>query len=68
MQTMAAPKKPPTTHARIRKTTCEMLDIIATTRGSDIATVIDEMFLQQIKKEYQLALNQLQQKLKPEAK
>ncbi|HQR07003.1 MAG TPA: hypothetical protein PLN21_09285 [Gemmatales bacterium] len=65
---MAPAKKPPTTHARIRKTTCEMLEIIAAQRGSDIPSIIDELFLQQIKKEYQLALNQLQQKLKPEAK
>jgi hypothetical protein len=65
---MSAPKKPPTTHARIRKVTCQMLEIIAAQRGTDIPSLIDELFLQQIRKEYQLALNQLQQKLKPESK
>lgn len=65
---LAAPKKEPTTHARIRKRTCAMLDIIAAANDSDIPSLIDELFLEQIEKHYRSALIKLQQVLKPEKK
>lgn len=65
LERMARPKKPPTTHIRIRRDLSEMLEIIAAQKKMDIPELMDDLFRQHIRKEYALSLEQLQKLTKP---
>jgi len=60
LEYMPKKKQEPTTHIRARVVTAEKLDIIARQRGTDIPSLLDRLFGDQIDSEYLKSLRELQ--------
>lgn len=56
---MGRPKRPPTTHVRIRIDMAEMLEIVAAQKKKDIPELLDELFRPLLTREYKSSVEQL---------